>query len=193
MNVWSNGNDRIVYDDATKMYQFVIDGEVKMEITVDGNDGVVVLKRHGTIKSSGDLRIHLDDNFVAAPTPEAKLRVFDGRDVEAFSVNQQGEVIIHRGEIQTRIVTSNAATGWDDSMTVASGANRRGRVEIRNQPEIGHVGEEFYQPKKAGILVLHDEGGRKNYLWVDSTGKLRISRSDPEVNDLSGTVVGTQS
>jgi len=192
MNVWSSGNDRIVYDDATNKYQFVIDGEVKMEITVDSNSGVIALRGHGTIQSNGDLRIHLDENQATAPTA-AKLKVLSGANNEVFSVNEQGEVDIHQGAIETRIGTQDADTGYDDFLIVATGMNRRGRIEIRNQPESGVVGGEFYQPKKAGILVLYDEDGRENFLWVDSNGKLRISRSNPEANDLSGTIVGTQS
>jgi hypothetical protein len=34
---------------------------------------------------------------------------------------------------------------------------------------------------------------RGSYLWVDATGDLRISGSDPAGVDLAGTVVGTQS
>jgi hypothetical protein len=33
MNVWSHGNDRITFDDATNRYQFIMDDLVKVEIT----------------------------------------------------------------------------------------------------------------------------------------------------------------
>jgi len=188
VNVWWNGDDRITYDQGTKTYQFIIDGSARADITEDGSNGVLALNGHGTIRSNGDLRSHLDENTVVAPT-DAALKVLNGADNVVFKVNENGEVDIHQGGIETRIGTQDAATGLDDFLIVATGLNRRGRVEIRNQPEIQG---EFDQPRKAGILVLFDEGGRQNFLWVDSSGDLRISRSDPGANDLSGSVVGAQ-
>ncbi|MBI4469902.1 MAG: hypothetical protein HY650_11345, partial [Acidobacteria bacterium] len=182
-NVWSSGNDRITHDDATKTYQFIIDGNARMDITQDGNNGVIALNGHGMIRSNGDVRIHLDENQADAPT-EAAFKVMNGNDNTVFIVNERGEVDMHQGAILSRIGTQDANTGYDDFFIVATGLNRRGRVEIRHQPEIAG---EFAQPRKAGMLVLYDEGGRQNYLWVDSTGELRISRSDPGANELSGT------
>lgn len=184
MNVWSSGNDRITYDDATKKYQFVIDGEARMAVTVDGSNCVIALMGHGIIQSNGDLRIHLDENQDTQPT-NAKLKVFSVN-TEVFSVNEYGDVEIQAGGITTRTVVGD--TGNDSVLRVARTA--RGRVEIRNQAE---TTQEFPQPKKAGILVLYDENGNDHFLWVDSNGKLRIRGSDPGANDLSGTVVGTQS
>lgn len=188
--IWVNGKDKIRFNDDTNTYRFVADDKDVINITMDGDNTVIVLQGHGTIHSNGDLRIHLDENQVTAPTV-AKLKVFNGANNEVFSVNEQGEVDIHQGAIETRIGTKDADTGYDDFLIVATGMKRRGRVEIRNQPKSGVEGGEFYQPKKAGILVLYDEGGRENFLWVDSNGKLRISRSDPGADDLSGTIVGT--
>lgn len=45
---------------------------------------------------------------------------------------------------------------------------------------------------EAGRLVLYDHNGNARYLWVDSSGDLRVGTSAP-ANDTSGTVVGTQS
>jgi hypothetical protein len=44
-----------------------------------------------------------------------------------------------------------------------------------------------------GFLILHDKGGTDRYLWVDTTGDLRIHTSIPLNADTVGTVVGTQS
>lgn len=44
-----------------------------------------------------------------------------------------------------------------------------------------------------GFLILHDKGGTDRYLWVDTTGDLRIHTSIPLNSDTVGTVVGTQS
>jgi hypothetical protein len=188
--IWVNGKDKIRFNDDTNTYRFVADDKDVINITMDGDNTVIVLQGHGTIHSNGDLRIHLDENQATAPTV-AKLKVFNGSNSEIFSVNEQGEVDIHAGQITTRIVPLAGATGSDDILTIGTGlpATRRGRVAVRNQPE---VTQEFPQPRKAGILVLYDEGGRENFLWVDSNGKLRISRSDPGADDLSGTIVGTQ-
>jgi hypothetical protein len=45
------------------------------------------------------------------------------------------------------------------------------------------------QPKKAGILVLYDADGKDYFLWADTQGRLRFSRSDPDANDTTGTVI----
>jgi hypothetical protein len=44
-----------------------------------------------------------------------------------------------------------------------------------------------------GGLKLRTEAGVVYYLWVDSTGDLRISSTKPTTFDSDGTVVGTQS
>ena len=46
---------------------------------------------------------------------------------------------------------------------------------------------------EAGVLYFEDEDGVSWFLWVDTTGDLRISTTDPGTNDLAGTVVGSQS
>lgn len=44
-----------------------------------------------------------------------------------------------------------------------------------------------------GGLKLRTEAGVVYYLWVDSTGDLRIGSAEPSTPDSDGTVVGTQS
>jgi hypothetical protein len=190
-NVWQGGDDRITYDDNDKTFGFVIDGDTSVEISEDNGSGVLAMRGHGTIVSNGDLRIHLDENEVTSPT-NASLKVINGHDYTVFTVNEFGEADINQGGITTRTVPLAGATGTDEILNVGISlpGGHRGRVAIRNQPE---TSQEFYQPRKAGILVLYDEGGRENFLWVDSNGKLRISRTDPGDNDLSGTIVGSQS
>lgn len=46
---------------------------------------------------------------------------------------------------------------------------------------------------KPGSLALTDKNGSVWYLWVDTTGDLRIGTGRPENNDTTGTVVGSQS
>jgi hypothetical protein len=195
--VWESDNsgadnrDMIRFNDTSNTYRYIADSKDVISITLEDNGTVIALQGHGTIRSNGDLRIHLDENQIAAPN-NAELKVFNGNGNDVFSVNELGEVDIHQGAITTRIVELAGATGSDDILTVGTGlpGTRRGRVAVRNQPE---VTQEFAQPRKAGILVLYDELGRENFLWVDSNGRLRISRSDPGADDLSGTIVGTQS
>jgi N-formylglutamate amidohydrolase len=57
----------------------------------------------------------------------------------------------------------------------------RGRVEIRHAPG---------SPRRAGVLVLHDELGRDYFVWADTQGKLRISPTDPGGNSQAGQLVG---
>lgn len=47
-----------------------------------------------------------------------------------------------------------------------------------------------YQP---GMIELKEADGTPHYLWVDSTGDLRIHTSIPTAPDADGTIVGTQS
>jgi hypothetical protein len=192
INVWSSGDDRITYDDATNTFQFRVDGKPRMDITEDADNAVIALNGHGTIRSNGDLRVHLDQNQDAGYPSASAFQIFNGSNSAVFSVNETGELSAHGGQIFTviRDPDLNRDDGKDNYLIVSTGQMHRGRVEIRNQPE---VTQEFAQPGKAGILVLYDEGGRANFLWVDSNGKLRISRSDPGTNDLTGMVVGMQS
>jgi hypothetical protein len=199
--IWESGEDKFRFQDGSNTYEFIADNSDVIEIKRDGeNNTVIAFQGHGTIHSNGDVRIYLDKNQEAQPSA-ARLKVFNGSNFEVFSINEQGEVDFHLGGgrlggITTRKVTLAGATGTDEIVTVGTGLPEqsagRGRVAIRNQAEL--TDQEFgARPKKAGILVLYDEGGRENFLWVDSSGKLRISRNDPGANDLSGTIVGTQS
>ena len=65
VNVWSSGDDRITYDDATNIFQFRVDGRPRIDITEDTDNGVIALKGHGTIRSNGDFRVHLDENQIS--------------------------------------------------------------------------------------------------------------------------------
>jgi hypothetical protein len=187
--IWVNGKDKIRFSDDTNTYRFVADDKDVIKFTMDGNSTVIVLEGHGTIHSNGDLRIYLDKNQLTQPS-EAKLKVFSGNGTEIFSVNERGGVHV----LEERFEMDKPGTD-DYILRVGRGVpgDLRGRAEIRQQPQQGLEGSEFFIPKKAGILALYDQSGRANFLWVDSNGKLRISRSDPGTDDVSGTVVGTQS
>lgn len=44
-----------------------------------------------------------------------------------------------------------------------------------------------------GLLVFYDAGGTARYVWVDTTGDLRVHTAAPTNEDGDGTVVGAQS
>jgi hypothetical protein len=44
-----------------------------------------------------------------------------------------------------------------------------------------------------GLLVFYDAGGTARYVWVDTTGDLRVHNAAPTNEDNDGTVVGAQS
>ena len=46
---------------------------------------------------------------------------------------------------------------------------------------------------KPGFVVLQTAADVQYWLWVDSTGDLRIHTAEPTSFDVDGTVVGTQS
>jgi hypothetical protein len=46
--------------------------------------------------------------------------------------------------------------------------------------------------KQPGMLELKEQDGTPWYLWVDSTGNLKIANAIPTDPDGTGTVVGTQ-
>ena len=45
----------------------------------------------------------------------------------------------------------------------------------------------------ASQLVLVDSAGAEWFIWVDTTGDLRISATDPTSYQADGTIVGSQS
>ena len=72
-------------------------------------------------------------------------------------------------------------TSSDAYLRLGGAANMRGRVDIRHDPD---------GSRRAGVLVLYDEHGGSHFVWVDTSGNVRISRSDPGSNDQAGVVVG---
>jgi hypothetical protein len=130
------------------------------------------------------------DGHVKVEISDATVRVFDPRSgLEIFSIHESGGFYVQENKFEMDQVGENYL------LSVGTGlkGDVRGRVEIRAQSRRGQPGDEFYMPSKAGILVLYNERGEHYFLWVDSSGKLRISSSDPGTNDASGIIVGTQS
>ncbi len=193
--IWVNGKDKIRFNDDTNTYRFVADDKDVINITMDGDNTVIVLQGHGTIRSNGDLRIILDVNQDQHPS-NAKLKVLgpsafapDGSTLEVFSVDEVGKVTISN-MAQVHRKTFEEPTGTDATLTLAPGRGGgpgRGRLEIKNQSDT----DEMPQPSKAGILVLYDKLGNDYFLWVDTDGKLRLSRRDPGEHDTDwGDIVG---
>lgn len=125
MNVWKHGNDSITYNDDTNTYKFIIDGNVKVEIS------------------------------------NTTVRVFNHLGDEVFSINEQGGLYIRQNKFEMDQIGENYLLSIGTGLR---GDYARGRVEIRNQAENGQPGEEFYEPSKAGILVLYDKS-RQSYFF----------------------------
>ena len=61
-----------------------------------------------------------------------------------------------------------------------------GRLGLKN------TGSDYNASINALLTMQKDDGSVTYYLWVDSTGRLRIKNAAP-TSDTDGTIVGTQS
>lgn len=73
-----------------------------------------------------------------------------------------------------------------------SGNTYVGRLEVSGKGYLYIKGDDD-SANNPGCLVLYDHTGTPYYLWVDSTGDLRIHTSAPTSESSDGTIVGTQS
>jgi hypothetical protein len=92
---------------------------------------------------------------------------------------------------------SGVLTAFSDGniqLTPASGGN--GQVIIGDLTTAGeselHIKGDDDGDNDAGFLVMYDDDGNDYYLWVDSTGDLRIHTAKPADTDADGAVVGDQ-
>jgi len=65
---------------------------------------------------------------------------------------------------------------------------------MKNASSFTGVRAKGYQ-SEPGFFVLKSAAGVENYLWIDSTGDLRVATAKPAAGayDSAGTIVGTQS
>lgn len=83
------------------------------------------------------------------------------------------------------------------TVTPTSGA---GRVQILAADNGTGIGNNVFIQRNsngstpaAGLLYMHDLNGTARRVWIDAAGNMRTGTTDPtNANDLSGTVVGTQ-
>ncbi len=89
--------------------------------------------------------------------------------------------------------TSSAITMWwvaneptgaevDALLRVGNPLGVRGIVRIAADTAAG----------KPGLLIMEDQNGADWFLWVDTTGLLRVRSSDPGTNDALPTAINTQ-
>jgi hypothetical protein len=94
---------------------------------------------------------------------------------------------------ETTLAASLQKSGGATALSVASLANGTGAVTGQTVA----IGRNTSGSGAPGCLILSDKAGTAYYLWVDTTGDLRIGSAPPEEDgtpaDTSGTVVGTQS
>lgn len=97
----------------------------------------------------------------------------------------QSVELLDAGPVQTPVgrLDRRAATR-DSRLRLGGNGAHRGRLELRADSS---------SPRRAGVLVLHDESGRDHFLWVDPQGVLRIAASDPASSSTTGQIVGAQS
>jgi len=97
--------------------------------------------------------------------------------------------------VAVEMFTRNAADNADTSRFYMTGKTDTGLARFRNVQSL-MVGQDDTHDKP-GLLALRstDSGSTTTtyYLWVDSTGDLRIHNAVPTDQDANGTVVGTQS
>jgi len=61
VNIWSSGDDKITYDDATNTFAFYIDNTKTFSIYYD-TESAIWFTSNANIRSNGHVNIHLDNN-----------------------------------------------------------------------------------------------------------------------------------
>jgi hypothetical protein len=62
-----------------------------------------------------------------------------------------------------------------------------------NMPTVTAVSDGTVSTFQPGMIEMKEADGTPHYLWVDSTGDLRIHTAIPTDPEADGTIVGTQS
>lgn len=142
-----------------------------------------------------------------------------GNFASRFQLYDTGSARFHAGAEATPSVSflDDSDTGWWWSapstvpkMSASVGGNEILRIESENslhKPTVRIVGDhstdhcaKLIVERKAsattapGVIALQDRNGSTYYLWVDTTGDLRVGTTEPTPTngDTVGTVVGTQ-
>ena len=80
-----------------------------------------------------------------------------------------------------------------DSRKGFSTHNSVGTNNLPNQLSADVTIDGVTSPYQPGMIELKEADGTPHYLWVDSTGDLRIHTAIPTDAEADGTIVGTQS
>ena len=98
--------------------------------------------------------------------------------------------------VPVRLGTGNDATiQFDGTQLVISPLSAGGDVHVGDSSDTSGNQVHIFDggADDPGLLVLYDAGGSAHYLWVDTTGDLRVHTAAPTDEDADGTVVGSQS
>ena len=126
------------------------------------------------LRSASDIVVKLDhDN-----NGSAQFVVENYAGTDYLTVSEDGTVSVFGG----RLLFQPAGT-FDAEVVVAPGNNYAGELWLRAETGAG---------ARAGLLVLEEEDGTPHYLWVDTSGNLRVHTSDPGTDDTLGVAVGSQ-
>ncbi len=84
------------------------------------------------------------------------------------------------------VVMAYMGKGTNDmyGLTWGQGSSWRGAMWLRRRS---------VATTKPGTLIMENANGVSYFITVDNDGKLRINTTDPNGNDTTGTIVGTQS
>jgi hypothetical protein len=117
------------------------------------------------------LRIDSDGNVgIGDASPDAALSVTRGADA-AIQI-AAGSLADGEENVVTAITSVNVSTDF-----------RRAQIGSYKNAAVTNT---------TGYLQLDSQDGANNYIWVDDSGKLRISTTKTHIGTTSGTVVGTQ-
>lgn len=172
---------------ATAGYTLTLAGTSSLAGTVSGGGTIATAGYTLTVPATGTAALR---NAVQAFTKSQVIRP-DTTNAVALTVDMPASTTAYGAEYQYngttrfRFVAQSGATAI--SMTENDLGNNVAGPYIRINRNSNATNP------TPGFLILHDKGGTDRYLWVDTTGDLRIHTSIPLNSDTVGTVVGTQS
>lgn len=150
------------------------------------SDGPSDEKRYRFISVAGDLKLQLQ-NDAESSTFDALTFIRNGMNITSLTVRADFFNVAN-ASADARLVPGVSPIGSHvDLSSFDVGANSIG-AEVR-------VGRNTNGSGAPGCLRMLDRSGTTWYIWVDTTGDLRIGTTAPiqSIGDTGGTVVGTQS
>lgn len=185
INNTAAGNGTILRLQKTGTIRLVVDYTSGTGVTFEtpsGTDDPIVLK------SASDVAVILDHDNDSGTTNKFRIKDNAGKsrfDVVISSTVEQANL----RDANEDLVLSAQYDSANDRMDLDVGGSRSTSNPLRGQIKAWHDGGATTKP---GLLVLNDKSGNDWYIWVDTSGVLRIKTTDPGNSDTTGTVVGTQ-